>query len=230
MKCLVITAILAVFFFSTVSFAQSRNSPAAQEQYVLQIENRATTVINATMEQLGHRAEEFKERISHIFRLMPLEAINLDTATIGKNIVTINDYLQYLEEYRQSGKVLSQVLTDSIASIRAELPAKSRKKFLVSFEKAYAKDVNAFDGYVVSLSKLFTRVNATLDFLLNTPFEISKVKSIEFKDDEDHDRFKDLMALVDSANAELSKATEASRRATAEANTVMQDVYGKQSR
>jgi hypothetical protein len=221
---------LAALSISTGAVAQPKLLPQQHEQYVLQIENRATTVINATMEQLGVRAEDFKQRISHIFRLMPLEAINLDTSIIRKNIITINDYLQYLEEYRVSGRALSQVLMDSITSIRAELPAKNRKKFLVSFEKAYNKDVNAFDGYVVALSKLFKRVNATLEFLSTTPFEISKAKSIEFKNDQDHDQFKDMMAAVDAANRDLTIATESSRKATAEANSAMQDVYGKQSR
>jgi hypothetical protein len=161
---------------------------------------------------------------------MPLESIHLDSATIQKNIHTINDFLSYLEEYRLGGQALSKTLTDSITSIRTELPKKNRKKFLVSFEKAYTKDVNAFDGYIVSLSKLFKRVNTTLEFLAQTPFEISKAKSIEFTSEADHNRFKDLMASVEAANKELGKATESSKKATAEANTVMQDVYGKQTR
>jgi hypothetical protein len=226
MKFLSIFATLSLLWFSTPASAQQK--PA--EQYVLQIENRATMVINATMEQVGERAEDFNKQISHIFGLMPLESIHLDSATIAKNTITINDFLKYLEDYRLGGKALSRALTDSITAIRAELPAKNRKKFLVSFEKAYNKDVNAFDGYIVSLSKLFKRVNSTLDFLSTTKFTISKSKSIEFTTQADHDRFKDLMASVDAANKELSKATESSKKATAEANTVMQDVYGKQSR
>jgi hypothetical protein len=226
MKVLSILAILSLLCFSAPASAQQK--PA--EQYVLQIENRATMVINATMEQVGERAEDFNKQISHIFGLMPLESIHLDSATIAKNIVTINDFLNYLEDYRAGGKALSRTLTDSITAIRAELPAKNRKKFLVSFEKAYNKDVNAFDGYIVSLSKLFKRVNSTLEFLSNSTFTISKSKSIEFTSQADHDRFKELMAAVDAANKELSKATESSKKATAEANTVMQDVYGKQSR
>jgi hypothetical protein len=226
MKFLSIAATLLVICFSAPAMAQ----PGSQEQYVLQIENRATRVINSTMEQVSERAEDFNKQISRIFGLMPLESIHLDSVTIQKNIHTINDFLGYLEEYRRGGQALSKTLTDSIASIRTELPKKNRKKFLVSFEKAYTKDVNAFDGYIVSLSKLFKRVNTTLEFLAQTPFEISKAKSIEFTSEADHNRFKDLMASVEAANKELGKATEFSKKATAEANTVMQDVYGKQSR
>lgn len=226
MKIFSILAILSLLVISNPSLAQ----PGAQQQYVLQIENRATRVINATMEQVSDRAETFNKHISRIFGLMPLESIHLDSATIQKNIITINEFLQYLDEYRVGGQELSRTLTDSIAAIRAELPTKNRKKFLVSFEKAYTKDVSAFDAYIVSLSKLFKRVNATLEFLAQSPFEISKARSIEFTTEVDHNRFKDLMAAVEAANKELGKATEASKKATAEANTVMQDVYGKQAR
>jgi hypothetical protein len=226
MKVLSIFAILSLLWFSTPASAQ----PKPAEQYVLQIENRATMVINATMAKMGERAEDFKTQISHIFRLMPLEVINLDSATISKNIVTINDFLQYLEEYRHGGKALTQVLTDSITSIRSELPVKSRRKFLISFEKSYHKDVNAFDGYVVALSKLFNRVNRTLEFLSQTPFKISKTKSIEFMSDATHDQFLELTASIKKANEELNRATETSKKATSEANIVLQDVYGKNSR
>ena len=219
-----------VVLFLALSVSGALAQPSEEEQFVLAIENRATMVINATMEMVGERAEEFNGRISHIFGLMPLESIHLDSAIIRKNIETINGFLAYLEEYRSGGKELSRELTDSIRSLRKELPSKNRKRFLVSFEKAYTKDVTAFDAYVVSLSKLFKRVNATLEFLASTPFKISKSKTIEFKTQLDHDRFKDLMANVDAANKDVSKATELSRKATAEANTVMQDVYGKQTR
>jgi hypothetical protein len=226
MKIVYTLAAIALLSFSTPAMAQ----PKPDEQYVLQIENRATMVINSTMEQVGARAEDFNKQISHIFALMPLEAIHLDTSMIQKNIVTIDNFLQYLEDYRLGGKSLSKTLTDSITAIRAELPTKNRKRFLVSFEKAYTKDVSAFDGYIVTLSKLFKRVNETLTFLTTTEFQISKSKSIEFKNEADHNRFKELMTAVESANKELSKATESSKKATAEANTVMQDVYGKRSR
>lgn len=219
-----------VVLFLALAISNGYAQPSDEEQFVLAIENRATVVINGTMEMVGERAEDFNGRISHIFGLMPLESIHLDSATIRKNIEMINDFLNYLEEYRAGGKELSRVLTDSITSIRKELPAKNRKRFLVSFEKAYTKDVTAFDAYVVSLSKLFKRVNATLEFLSTAPFTISKAKTIEFKTQLDHDRFKDLMANVEAANKDVSKATELSRKATAEANTVMQDVYGKQTR
>jgi hypothetical protein len=82
----------------------------------------------------------------------------------------------------------------------------------------------------VTLSKLFKQVNLTLEFLSTAEFTISKSKSIEFTRQLDHDRFKELMATVEAANKELSKATNASKKATAEANTVMQDVYGKKGR
>lgn len=226
MKSLTIALVCVAF----LSGSSARSQQTEPERFVLQIENRATMVINSTMEQVGERAEDFNQKISHIFGLMPLESIHLDSTTIVRNISTINDFLEYLEMYRASGKALSQILNDSIVSIRSELPAKNRKKFLVSFEKAYNKDVNAFDAYIVTLSKLFKRVNATLAFLSVTPFAISKSKSIEFTSQQDHDRFKDLMASVEAANKDLSKATNASKKATAEANTVMQDVYGKKER
>lgn len=203
---------------------------ADPERFVMEIENRATTVINQTMEQVGERAEDFNQQISRIFGLMPLESIHLDSATIRKNMGTISEFLVYLESYRTSGKSLSQTLNDSIIAIRKELPAKNRKRFLVSFEKAYNKDVNAFDAYIVALSKLFKRVNTTLGYLGATEFGISEAKSLEFQNQADHDRFKELMSAVESANKELSKSTEQSKKATAEANTVMQDVYGRQTR
>jgi hypothetical protein len=226
MKFITIALVCVAFFFGS----SARSQEVSPENYVLQIENRATMVINSTMEQVGLRAEDFNQKISHIFGLMPLESIHLDSATIRKNVATIHDFLDYLEMYRASGKTLSQILNDSIVSIRAELPAKNRKKFLVSFEKAYNKDVNAFDAYIVTLSKLFKQVSHTLEFLSTAEFTISKSKSIEFAHQQDHDRFKDLMATIDAANKELSKATNASKKATAEANTVMQDVYGKKER
>lgn len=221
--------LLALFILLGVT-SPALAQPSAQEQYVREIENRATMVINSTMEKAGERAEDFGKHLAHIFTLLPFEYMHLDSGNIRKNIIEITDFLQYLEDYREAGRPVTQTLMDSITSIRAELPQKSRKKFLVSFEKAYTKDVNAFDGYIVAVTKLFKRVIATLEYLSRTQFKISKAKTIEFSTDADEARFKELMAGVQAANKDVSIATEASKKATAEANTVMQDVYGKNSR
>lgn len=227
MKVIVIRTLVLFFFVSVASvtpgFAQEQKK---EDVFVQQIENRATNVINETMTAVGERVEDFNRRMAAIYALTPLESINLDSAKIIKNSQEIENFLTFIDTYRTQAKVLTKTLTDSISSLRNELPANQRKSFLTSFEKAYTKDATAFDGYLASLSKLFRRVKSSLEFLRYAHYTM-KASSIEFEHEADHKRYSEFMEGVQIATAELNKAAEVSKIATAEANQVMQDVYGK---
>lgn len=219
--------LLLLLFFVTTTFTSIASAQDQQSAFVQEIENRATNVINATMAAVGERVEDFNQRMATIYALTPLESTHLDSARIVNNMKAIETFLGYIDMYRKEAKVLTKTLTDSIVSLRAELPATQRKTFLISFEKAYTKDATAFDGYLAGLSKLFRRVNSSLEFLRYAHFTV-KGTTIEFEHESDHNRYGEFMGGVQAATAEVNKAAENSKKATAEANQVMQDVYGKE--
>lgn len=223
--------LFALFFLALASPAVSQTPVSESRSEASQlIEMRANTVVNEIMDVVNKRAESFNSQISQVYALMPLESIHLDTATIRKNVTALQNFLAFLEQYRAEGVALTARLEDSLSALRAELPKKHRKRFLNTFHKVFLQDMTAFDAYTVALDHLYKKVIAALQFMRSIQFTVTGEQKLEFQRQVDYKRYVDLMAQIDKANAEVQKASDRSRKATAAANKTIEEVYGENSK
>ncbi len=189
------------------------------------IQIRASKLIDSTMASLNIRAQRFNEELASINATKPLEGTSLAKENIAKNREKINDFLSYLDVYRSLSQQLKEKVEDSVNLLRAKMPSHHRATFLQEFLSAYNMDQSAFDKFTLALTKLYTNINAVVEFIEKSSVT-TKDNKLQFTNKKEYEEYTELIAVVDKSNKKLITASANSQKATIDASALMQKAYG----
>ena len=182
-------------------------------------------LIDSTMASLNIRAQRFNEELAKINALKPMDVTSLAKETIPKNRAKIKEFLSFLEVYRAESATLRQGIEDTVNALRSHMPSRHQASFMKEFLDAYDLDQNAFDKYTLALTKVFTNINAALDYIDQSDVTI-KDNKLQFTSKGVYDKYSELITAVEKSNKKLINASAASQKATIDASSMMQKAYG----
>jgi hypothetical protein len=221
----VVCALFALLLFSSTASAQqpandsshSRPAPNAEELARQSLHYRIVDLINSMTARVNAEGAEFNKRLAQMNAAAPLQTSHLDSAGVATNVPLVLEFLQYLKECRKSSDSLDRAFNDSLFALNADLPAEDADAGLKEIGDSFNKDRAAFSNFLASLDKLYAKVLDALLFLQNAHYTIEGDR-VALNSNREVTEYSKLMKKVDAANAELTKANEAVRKANAEAN------------
>ena len=193
--------------------AHAQNEADAQQELRVRVDK----VIQSAMDAIQANTVEFNDEIAKMNEVRPLELQNLDSAHVATNMAVSVQFLEFLKHAQIEEDSLSRVLEDSVYAIQQSMPPGVEENALNAFGESHSGDRKAFDGYIGSLSKLYSQVLDVLSFLHHTNYRVGKT-GLEIASKEDAAQYTKLMKAIDATSAELQKASQESQKATALAN------------
>jgi len=197
-----------------IGSAPAAHAQTKEETLAKIITITASNLLDSAMHVRSARAADFNEHIAAINQARPLEAANLDSAHVNQNISRTLNFIEYLKQYRASGKVFINQFEDSIFILVSNYPPVREKHLIKDLGDAYMADDKAFDKYVSALSTIYSQVLDVLLFLHHTPYEV-KNNAPEFRSAKDNGEYRKLVGQLDDLQKQASSAAAASRKSTA---------------
>ncbi len=202
----ILLCVFVLVFCLSIEAGTSATAQTPTTDPVELIQERASYVVASIMQRSSARTSKFNQEMSKINLLRPLDAANLDADHIPVTMKKMQDFLDFLGQYRDSSTAIIKTLEDSVAAFRAVMPRNYQETFLSSFLKAYTDDSKAFDSYTLAISSLDKQVTEVLHFLEHSKYKVVN-KTVKFNDPDEYKGYQLLMRTLDERNTELSKAS-----------------------
>jgi hypothetical protein len=209
--------LIALFLFGGIGQVRAQGSPASVPRHHVEIEDPTTDFLNRSLAELGEHTQQFNDRVTAINALRPLDLQNLDSTKIEHTISEVLRFTEYLKDFLLTTDSLHLRLTDSLFILRNADPSPDVQRSLAAFETSYKTDQHAFKTYVEVLRGVYQNVLETLLFVKSTQYRIGP-NGLQFFAASDIKHYDESMGRIDRMSKDLKKASEASRKATDQAN------------
>lgn len=210
----IITSSFVSFFFLSPAFAQTKETPDS-------VKFKTLGCLYRSIQSLNARNIRFQALQKELENMNPLMPQSMDSATLTKNLTSVNKYLSFLESHRAFLAKNNRIFSDSVKLLSALMAREEEKKSLTNFLHAYSEESEAFIRYSQKLTVMLNDIHTTLVFLQTVPMEI-KDSVVTFNTDRSaNEKFMDFQSKIAADQMEVDEAIDRSIKLTEKENKII---------
>lgn len=201
-------------FFLSPAFAQPKETPDS-------VKFKTLGCLYRSIQSLNARNIRFQALQKELENMNPLMPQSMDSASLIKNLTSVNKYLRFLESHRAFITKNNRVFSDSVKLLSALMVREEEKKSLTNFLHAYSEESEAFIWYSQKLSVMLNDIHTTLVFLQTVPMEI-KDSVVTFNTDRSaNEKFMEFQSKIAADQMEVDEAIDHSIKLTEKENKII---------